>query len=91
MSLGNCHFSAIRRLEPVSLLLCGRKLRRHCYYRSQISKKTVTSAIARSNSTRYLLRYQDAIAPQFVIQSQEIVKGSIHLKKLEKTAKSPLF
>ena len=39
------------------LLLCGRKSRRHCCCRSQISKKLVTSAIARSNSTSYLLRY----------------------------------
>ncbi len=35
----------------------------------------MTSAIARSNSTRYLLRDQDAIAPQYVIPSQENVKG----------------
>ncbi|MBE9093513.1 hypothetical protein [Tychonema sp. LEGE 07203] len=37
---------------------------------------TVTSAIARSNSPRYLLGYQDAIAPQYVIQSRGSVTGS---------------
>ncbi|WP_333155251.1 hypothetical protein [Microcoleus sp. B9-D4] len=58
---------------------------------SQISKKHVTSAIARSNSTRYLLRYQDAIASQFVIQSRESVKGSSTLKNWEKQQKAPFF
>ncbi|MEG3977274.1 hypothetical protein QT970_22015 [Microcoleus sp. herbarium8] len=47
----------------------------NCCCRSPISKKHIKSAIARSNSTGYLLGYQDAIAPKFAILSRGSVKG----------------